>query len=108
MVVVQEQTAYQETDCKHFWVIESPSGPTSDGVCKNCGEAREFRNSLPMTRWEGEADKAKNRASAEATASTTNSTSTEATASTTNSTSTEATASTTNSTSTEATASTTK
>lgn len=71
MVVVLEQTTYQETECKHFWVIESPSGPISGGVCKNCGEAREFRNSLPMTRWEGEADKAKNRASAETTASTT-------------------------------------
>ena len=51
MVVVLEPTKYQETECKHFWVIESPSGPTSDGVCRNCGEAREFRNSLPMTRW---------------------------------------------------------
>ena len=70
MVVVLEPTTYQETECKHFWVIESPSGPTSDGVCKNCGEAREFRNSLPMTRWEGEADKAKNRAAAEATGAT--------------------------------------
>ena len=70
MVVVLEPTKYQETECKHFWVIESPSGPTSDGVCKNCGEAREFRNSLPMTRWEGEAAKAKNRAATEAAATT--------------------------------------
>ena len=70
MVVVLEPTKYQETECKHFWVIESPSGPTSDGVCKNCGEAREFRNSLPMTRWGGEADKAKNRAATEAAATT--------------------------------------
>tara|TARA_Y100000588_G_scaffold80086_1_gene83961 strand:+ start:986 stop:1210 length:225 start_codon:yes stop_codon:yes gene_type:complete len=70
MVVVLEPTKYQETECKHFWVIESPSGPTSDGVCRHCGEAREFRNSLPMTRWEGEADKAKNRAAAEAAATT--------------------------------------
>jgi hypothetical protein len=70
MVVVFEPTTYQEIECKHFWVIESPSGPTSDGVCKNCGEAREFRNSLPMTRWEGEADKAKNKAAIEANAGT--------------------------------------
>ena len=31
--------------CAHYWVIESANGPTSRGVCKFCGEQREFRNS---------------------------------------------------------------
>jgi len=31
--------------CAHYWVIESANGPTSRGVCKFCGEKREFRNS---------------------------------------------------------------
>ncbi len=33
--------------CRHHWMIEAPSGPTSKGVCQKCGEVREFRNSLP-------------------------------------------------------------
>jgi len=24
--------------CVHHWVFETPSGPTSKGVCKKCGE----------------------------------------------------------------------
>ncbi len=31
--------------CPHYWVIESANGPTSHGICKICGEKREFRNS---------------------------------------------------------------
>lgn len=33
--------------CRHHWIIDAPSGPTSRGVCRKCGDAREFRNSLP-------------------------------------------------------------
>ncbi len=36
-----------ELACRHHWIIDAPSGPTSNGVCRKCGEAREFRNSLP-------------------------------------------------------------
>ena len=28
--------------CAHHWLIESPAGPTSTGVCKHCGAVREF------------------------------------------------------------------
>ena len=35
-----------ESDCKHHWVIASPSGPTSEGRCKHCGAIRSFSNSL--------------------------------------------------------------
>ena len=31
--------------CEHYWLIEPPTGPTSDGVCRLCGEKREFENS---------------------------------------------------------------
>ncbi|MFH1650805.1 MAG: hypothetical protein ABID87_01695 [Chloroflexota bacterium] len=34
--------------CAHFWVIESPNGPTSVGTCKRCGERREFMNIVPQ------------------------------------------------------------
>ena len=36
-----------QAECRHHWVIESPNGPMSLGVCKLCGTEREFRNSLP-------------------------------------------------------------
>ncbi|MBI2871744.1 MAG: hypothetical protein HYY00_00970 [Chloroflexi bacterium] len=40
--------------CTHYWLIASPNGPTSQGVCKVCGEAREFKNSVQITSWESE------------------------------------------------------
>ena len=33
--------------CRHYWIIESPHGPTSMGVCKFCGAEKEFKNYLP-------------------------------------------------------------
>jgi hypothetical protein len=39
-------------DCSHHWVIESPNGPTSWGMCKYCGAKREFQNYLPVSSWE--------------------------------------------------------
>ncbi len=32
--------------CRHYWKIESPKGTKSRGVCKLCGEIREFGNSI--------------------------------------------------------------
>ena len=40
------------SDCMHHWVIESPNGPTSQGVCKLCGALGEFRNSMPGSGWD--------------------------------------------------------
>ena len=47
----EESVATQETPgiapgCTHHWVIDTPSGPVSNGVCKACGEVREFMNYL--------------------------------------------------------------
>lgn len=36
-----------ERECRHYWVIESSGGSTSRGVCKFCGEERQFYNWLP-------------------------------------------------------------
>lgn len=39
-----------ENKCRHYWVIEDASGPTSRGVCKFCGAEKEFLNSWPGSR----------------------------------------------------------
>ena len=39
--------------CRHYWIIESPNGPTSRGMCKLCGAEKEFQNFLPYPLWEG-------------------------------------------------------
>jgi len=30
--------------CCHYWIIESPNGRTSRGICKLCGITKEFEN----------------------------------------------------------------
>ncbi|MDE3096673.1 MAG: hypothetical protein KGK07_11835 [Chloroflexota bacterium] len=51
--------------CAHHWVIASPNGATSRGVCKRCGLEKDFPNSaedylwerdVPQSRWTGRAD----------------------------------------------------
>ena len=38
--------ASDEPRCCHHWVIQPANGPVSRGECQNCGEEREFRNSV--------------------------------------------------------------
>lgn len=38
-------------ECVHFWLIETPNGPTSQGTCKHCGKAQSFRNSVASSTW---------------------------------------------------------
>lgn len=40
--------------CRHHWVIETPNGAVSQGRCKRCGVAREFRNSSEEVQWDRE------------------------------------------------------
>jgi|GEM_PF-1319432 len=40
--------------CRHHWLIETPQGATSKGVCKVCGEEREFRNASTGAYWESD------------------------------------------------------
>ena len=34
--------------CRHYWLIETPNGATCKGICRFCGEEKEFASS-----WEG-------------------------------------------------------
>lgn len=51
-----EQLLEQETQavCTHHWVIEPPEGPISRGVCKKCGEEKEFNNYFTFSTWENQ------------------------------------------------------
>ena len=52
--IAQPPTGADE-GCKHFWLIDTPSGPVSRGVCKVCGVVKEFKNYLDTTPyWEDE------------------------------------------------------
>jgi len=37
--------------CQHRWVIETPHGATSRGVCKRCGVAKRFPNAAEDAMW---------------------------------------------------------
>jgi len=51
-MITASQKTRVKTECRHHWVIESPSGPTSTGVCKHCGAVKEFNNYMPFSSWE--------------------------------------------------------
>ena len=38
--------------CVHHWMIESPNGRESGGVCKRCGARKSFSNSTEQVMWE--------------------------------------------------------
>lgn len=40
--------------CRHHWVIDTPNGALSDGHCKRCGVARQFRNSSEDLMWDSD------------------------------------------------------
>ena len=44
--------AVADSDCRHYWIIEQPNGPTSNGKCKICGSVREFKNSIQGSGWD--------------------------------------------------------
>jgi hypothetical protein len=51
MTTVATQTPPPPSPCVHFFEIESPNGPTSEGVCRKCGETKEFPNSVKESGW---------------------------------------------------------
>jgi hypothetical protein len=51
-VATQPEKATKDGRCRHHWLIGSPEGPTSVGVCKLCGARKEFRNSASDLLWE--------------------------------------------------------
>lgn len=51
---VRVEEVVELPSCRHHWIIEPPQGSTSKGICKVCGENREFRNSSDDIVWESE------------------------------------------------------
>ncbi len=39
-------------ECEHFWQIDAPNGPISEGTCKKCNQTREFQNSIQTSGWD--------------------------------------------------------
>ena len=37
--------------CQHHWVIQDSEGPRSVGVCRICGDLKQFRNYLETSHW---------------------------------------------------------
>jgi hypothetical protein len=50
---MEEKPPAVTTTCRHYWVIEAADGPVSQGVCKFCGEKREFLNSWSDASYKG-------------------------------------------------------
>ena len=60
--VTSQNEALLESDakelpvCQHYWMIEKPEGPVSKGMCRLCGEKREFQNYIESTKWQSRSD----------------------------------------------------
>jgi|TARA_R100000501_G_C2572825_1_gene79062 hypothetical protein len=51
VVLVDEISAYaasERSTCVHYWIIEIPSGPLSNGFCKHCRARRQFENYIGL------------------------------------------------------------
>ena len=48
---VLEPDLQERPVCQHHWVIDKPAGPVSKGVCRLCGEKREFQNYIEGSSW---------------------------------------------------------
>lgn len=46
IAVSSNRTSYARSaaQCRHHWVIETPNGATSLGICKRCGRRRRYPN----------------------------------------------------------------
>lgn len=43
-----------DVTCVHYWVIDSPEGPMSRGMCKFCGAENQFQNYISYPTWHDE------------------------------------------------------
>jgi hypothetical protein len=41
----------ETSSCQHVWVIDTPNGPSSRGVCAACAEEKEFQNYIEGSAW---------------------------------------------------------
>ena len=37
--------------CRHHWLIQAADGPASAGICRICGETRQFQNYVETAAW---------------------------------------------------------
>ena len=44
----------EDPTCQHYWVLQSPTGEISQGVCKYCGKVRGFKNATEDFVWREE------------------------------------------------------
>ena len=45
---------YEGSVCCHHWIIDEPSGPISEGVCRRCSAVKKFKNFVEQTSWADE------------------------------------------------------
>ena len=45
------QEVLEAPQCRHQWVIDMPAGPSSKGVCRTCGEVKQFQNYIEGSSW---------------------------------------------------------
>ncbi len=51
-IAVAEERKSSTRSCRHHWVIETPHGVTSRGLCRRCGTTRRFPNAAEDARWD--------------------------------------------------------
>ena len=60
-MLAADQKTKVKKECRHHWVIESPRGPTSMGICRHCGLVKEFSNYMPFSSWDDDNSRFKKR-----------------------------------------------
>ncbi len=53
MLALQRLELMELELCRHHWKMDTPSGPTSNGCCKLCGQWRTFLNHYEDTVQDG-------------------------------------------------------
>jgi hypothetical protein len=49
---LKERKTTSARNCRHHWIIETPHGVTSRGLCKRCGARKRFPNAAEDAAWE--------------------------------------------------------
>jgi hypothetical protein len=55
-IAVEEQRrpASRGRTCQHRWIIETPNGATSRGLCRRCGATKRFPNAADDRLWDSD------------------------------------------------------
>ena len=49
--VITEPEVLEIQTCQHEWMIDSPNGPSSHGICHLCGIEKDFPNYIEGSAW---------------------------------------------------------